>query len=110
MDTTTLGGVMRGYCAIGSDSRSMKKRENTGRPSLLRLGLAGTLLLAGLTIRGWLVRLVAGSATRRVLAGQRRHGHFVGSDLHARTHLLQAADHDDVVRTQALGDDAQAVF
>src|SRR5690349_21750743 len=114
MATTTPGGVIRGYWAIGREAsampptsvmaalstvakigRSIKKRESMAdRPSLLGSG-------------GGLVVLSGGNGHRRRLA-QRRHGPGLRLDLHLRTSLLYASHEDPVVLVQALDNHAQA--
>src|SRR5262245_32466323 len=116
MATTTPGGVMRGYWAIGRENsampptsvittlstvakigRSMKKRDSMADgPSLLAVG--GRALVRH-----------GGHGCRRRLA-QRRHGDGLRLDLQVGANLRQSADEHRVVGVQALKNHPQAVL
>src|SRR5262249_39083458 len=106
METCTLGGVIRGYCAMGSvnsamapitvmstdnagakNGRSMQHREMMTATSKRMTGRSFPSLL----LLGW----------RQDRRGQSRHGDPIGGNQHAGTNLLERADDYPVVRAQA---------
>ena len=113
-----------GYCAIGSENSAMaagqgdddRQHRREDRPideevrdhGRHRHSHFSRRLRAGSGLRG-LSPAARMAASFSGPADQRRHGDLLGLDLHPRADLLEAADHDPVVRLQAL-DHAQAVL
>src|SRR6266404_2076441 len=98
MDTTTPGGVMRGYCAMGKNRSAIPPiKVMTTESTVAKMGRSmkkREIMSAGRSLFG----LVGRRRFPACLTADRWHGCLLRLDQHAGTGLLQAPNDDPVLR------------